>query len=79
MWLSLRMETISSLIEGFLKNPVIEIRLADSQEVIQLKSELESARREALSARTMYGQEVSRCLRYEDYLRSINVNPATLK
>lgn len=73
------METISSLIEDFLRNPVVEIRLADSEEVSRLRSELEAAKREAHQARTAYGREVTLCLRYEDYLRSINVNPADLK
>lgn len=73
------METISSLIENFLRNPVVEIRLADSKEITQLRDDLEKARREAVQARSAYGREVTLCLRYEDYLRSIGVNPATLK
>lgn len=73
------MEITSSLIEGFLRNPVVVIRLADSKEITQLRDDLEKARREAITARSLYGREVSRCLRYEDFLRSIGVNPATLK
>ena len=41
------MEITSSLIEGFLRNPVVVIRLADSAEVVQLRKELEAAKREA--------------------------------
>lgn len=74
-----RMATISSLIEDFLRNPVIEIRLADSAEITQLRQQLKAAQREAVQARNLYGQEVNRSLRYEDYLRSIGVNPGTLK
>lgn len=70
---------ITSLLTEFLKNPTVEIRLADSKEITQLRDDLEKAKREAYQARSLYGQEVSRCLRYEDYLRSIGVNPATLK
>ena len=73
------METLSSLIEGFLRNPVIEIRLADSKEIVQLRDELEKAKREAFQARAAYGREVNLCLRYEDYLRSIGVNPAAFR
>ena len=73
------METLSSLIEGFLRNPVIEIRLADSKEIVQLRDELEKAKREAFRTRAAYGREVNLCLHYEDYLRSIGVNPAALR
>ena len=41
------MEITSSLIEGFLRNPVVVIRLADSAEAVQLRKELEAAKREA--------------------------------
>lgn len=72
------METLSSLID-FLRHPVVEVRLADSDEVVQLRKELEAAKREAFRTRAAYGREVNLCLRYEDYLRSIGVNPAALK
>ena len=38
----LPMETISSLIEGFLLNPHVEVSLSDSKEVLQLRHDLES-------------------------------------
>ena len=72
------MEITSSLVD-FLRQPVVEVRLADSDEVEQLRKDLESAQREAFQARAAYGREVTLCLRYEDYLRSIGVNPATLR
>lgn len=62
-----------------LRHPVVEVRLADSAEVVQLRKELEAAKREAFQARAAYGREVNLCLRYEDYLRSIGVNPAALR
>lgn len=40
------MEITSSLID-FLRHPVVEVRLADSAEVVQLRKELEAAKREA--------------------------------
>ena len=72
------METLSSLID-FLRHPVVEVRLADFAEVVQLRKELEAAKREAFRTRAAYGREVNLCLRYEDYLRSIGVNPAALR
>ena len=70
---------ITSLLTDFLKNPSIEVHVADSKEVMQLKADLEKARREAAQARAAYGREVTLCLRYEDYLRSIGVDPATVR
>lgn len=78
MWRSLPMETIFSLIEGFLANPRVEVSLSDSKEVLQLRHDLEAAKQEAARCQALYGREVVRCLKYEDYLRSIGVNPASL-
>lgn len=77
--LSVKMETISCLIEGFLKNPRVEVSVSDSKEVLQLRHDLEAAQQEAARCQALYGREVVRCLKYEDYLRSIGVNPATIK
>lgn len=71
------MATLSCLTE-WLKNPSIEIRLTDSEEVEELRAELEDARAEMRRAQALYGQEVNRCLRYEEYLKSIGVNPKKL-
>lgn len=70
---------ITSLLTDFLKNPSIEVHVADSKEIIQLRDDLEKAKREAAQARAAYGREVTLCLRYEDYLRSIGVDPATVR
>lgn len=78
MWRFLPMETIFSLIEGFLSNPRVEVSLSDSKEVLQLRHDLEAAQHEAARCQALYGREVVRCLKYEDYLRSIGVNPASL-
>lgn len=40
MWRFLPMETISSLIEDFLKNPRVEVSVSDSKEVLQLRQAL---------------------------------------
>lgn len=71
------METLSSLTD-WLKNPSIEIRLRDSEEVEELRVELQEALAEMRRAQALYGQEVNRCLRYEEYLKSIGVNPNKL-
>lgn len=70
---SLPVETLSSLTD-WLKNPSIEIRLRDSEEVEELRAELQDALAEMRRAQALYGQEVNRCLRYEEYLKSIGVN-----
>lgn len=75
----LPLETLSSLIEGFLANSLVEICLSDSKEVLQLRHDLEVAEQEAARCQALYGREVVRCLMYEDYLRSIVVNPAAIK
>lgn len=69
-----RMATLSCLTD-WLKNPSIEVRLTDSEEVKQLRLELQDAQAEMRRAQALYGQEVNRCLRYEEYLKSIGVNP----
>lgn len=77
--LFLQMETISSLIEGFLANLHVEISLSDSKEVLQLRHDLEVADQETARCQALYVREVVRCLKYVDYLRSIGVNPAAIK
>lgn len=77
--LSVRMETTFSLIEDFLINPRVEVSVSDSKEVLQLRQDLESAKQEAARCQALYGREVVRCLKYEDYLRYIGINPATIK
>lgn len=79
MLLSVRMETTFSLIEDFLKNPRVEVSVSDSKEVLQLRHDLEAAKQEAARCQALYGREVVRCLKYEDFLRSIGINPAAIK
>ena len=75
----LRMETISSLIEGFLRKPVVEIRLSDSAEIEQLRSEVEQLRKENDSLLFRYRNEVDQNLRLEDFLRHCGINPREVK
>lgn len=70
--------TLFGLLAEFLRHPVVELKVSDSGEVETLKAELEAARAEAQRASARYAIEVSRVLRYEDYLKSIGVKPSDL-
>ena len=74
------MESLNlSALSDFLQHPVIDVRILDAKEVEVLRSEVDKANGEASRARYLYSQEAARCLRYEDYLRSVGVNPASIK
>lgn len=66
-------------LSDFLQHPVIDVRILDAKEVEALRAEVDKANGEASRARYLYSQEAARCLRYEDYLRSLGVNPASIK
>ena len=74
------MESLNlSALSDFLQHPVIDVRILDSKEVEALRAEVDKANGEASRARYLYSQEAASCLRYEDYLRSLGVNPASIK
>lgn len=74
------MESLNlSALSDFLQHPVIDVRILDAKEVEALRAEVDKANGEASRARYLYSQEAARCLRYEDYLRSVGVNPASIK
>lgn len=74
------MESLNlSALSDFLQHPVIDVRILDAKEVEALRAEVDKANGEASRARYLYSQEAARCLRYEDYLRSLGVNPASIK
>lgn len=74
------MESLNlSALSDFLRHPVIDVRILDAKEVEALRAEVDKANGEASRARYLYSQEAARCLRYEDYLRSLGVNPASIK
>lgn len=74
------MESLNlSALSDFLQHPVIDVRILDAKEVEALRAEVDKAIGEASRARYLYSQEAARCLRYEDYLRSLGVNPASIK
>lgn len=43
-----------------------------------LRAEVDKANGEASRARYLYSLEAALCLRYEDYLRSLGVNPGSI-
>ena len=63
----------------FLRHPVVEVRLSDSEEVNALRAAVARAEQEVAKARFLYVQEAARCLRYEDYLRSQGIDFTCLK
>ena len=63
----------------FLRHPVVEVRLSDSEEVNALRSAVAKAEQEAAKARLLYAQEAARCLLYEDFLRSQGIDFTRLK
>lgn len=63
----------------FLRHPVVEVRLSDSEEVNALRAAVVKAEQEASKARFLYAQEAARCLRYEDFLRSQGIDFTRLK
>lgn len=68
-----------SVLCDFLRHPVVEVRLSDSEEVNALRSAVAKAEQEASKARFLYAQEAARCLRYEDFLRSQGIDFTRLK
>lgn len=68
-----------SVLCDFLRYPVIDVRILNAKEVETLRAEVDKANGEASRARYLYSQEAALCLRYEDYLRSLGVNLASIK
>lgn len=68
-----------SRLADFLENPVIEVRLAEVGEVEQMHSDIDHLQKERILLESKLAQEIQRTLRYEDYLRSIGVNPRDVK
>lgn len=63
----------------WLRHPVVEVRLSDSEEVNALRTAVAKAEQEASKSRFLYAQEAARCLRYEDFLRSQGIDFTCLK
>ena len=67
--------TALECLSDFLRHPVIEVRTAPADELTRLRATLDAVRDENSRLSTLYSKEVQLCLRYEDYLKSIGVDP----
>ena len=70
---------VSALIADFLRHPVIEVRSAPADELTRLRATLDAVQDENARLSTLYSKEVQLCLRYEDYLKSIGVDPREVR
>ena len=68
-----------SLLADFLRHPVVEVRTASSDEITRLRATLDEVRDENARIALQYNYEVQLCLRYEDYLKSIGVDPREVR
>lgn len=68
-----------SLLADFLRHPVVEVRTASSDEIIRLRATLDAVLDENARLALQYSNEVQICLRYEDYLKSIGVDPREVR
>lgn len=63
----------------FLRHPVVEVRTAPADELTRLRVTLDAVQDENARLSTLYSKEVQLCLRYEDYLKSIGVDPREVR
>ena len=68
-----------SLLADFLRHPVVEVRTAPADEITRLRAILDAVQDENSRLSFLYNQEVQICLRYEDYLKSIGVDPREVR
>lgn len=68
-----------SLLADFLRHPVVEVRTASSDEITRLRATLDAVPDEDARLALQYINEVQICLRYEDYLKSIGVDPREVR
>ena len=71
--------TALASLSDFLRHPVIELRTAPSDEISRLRATLDSFQVENARLSFLYDKEVEICLRYEDYLKSIGVDPREVR
>lgn len=67
------------LLAEFLRHPVVEVRTAPSDEITRLRASLDAVQDENTRLSFQYNMEVQICLRYEDYLKSIGVDPREVR
>lgn len=70
---------VSALIADFLRHPVIEVRSAPADVVTALEKRVSQLEDENGRVLALYQKEVQICLRYEDYLKSIGLDPREVR
>ena len=71
--------TVLTSLADFLRNPVIEVRSAPADVVTALQKRVQQLGAENGKILALYQKEVQFCLRYEDYLKSIGVDPREVR
>ena len=71
--------TVLALIAEFLRHPVIEVRTAPSDVVTALQKQVRHLEVENSRVLALYQNVIQICLRYEDYLKSIGVDPREVR
>lgn len=71
--------TALECLSDFLRHPVIEVRSAPADVVTALEKRVEQLEADNGKILALYQQEVQICLRYEDYLKSIGVDPREVR
>lgn len=63
------LESLSNSLCHWLEDPCITVRMAQDEELVELRLEVERQRQELLRLRNMYAQECSINMRLQDILR----------
>lgn len=71
--------TVLASLSDFLRHPVIEVRSAPADVVTALEKRVQQLEDENGRVLALYQKEVQICLRYEDYLKSIGVDPREVR
>lgn len=71
--------TVLTSIADFLRHPVIEVRSAPSDVISALEKRVSQLEDENGRVLALYQKEVQICLRYEDYLKSLGVDPREVR
>lgn len=71
--------TALECLSEFLRHPVIEVRSAPADVVTALEKRVSQLEDENSRVLALYQKEVQICLRYEDYFKSIGVDPRGIR
>ena len=71
--------TVLASLTDFLRHPVIEVRSAPADVLTSLEKRVSQLEDENGRVLALYQKEVQICLRYEDYLKSIGVDPREVR